>query len=49
MKNDQLDETNLNMPLVSMLDHSKVSNMELLASFQYMNSESVWENNSDFT
>ena len=48
MKNDQLDETNPNMPSVFMCGHSKYSNMELLASFDEMNSAIVWGNNSDY-
>ena len=48
MKNDQLDETNPNIPFVFMFDHSKCLNMELLASFDKMNSEIIWENNSDY-
>ena len=48
MKNDQLDETNPNIPFVFMFDHSKCLNMELLASFQYVNSEFIRENNSDY-
>ena len=48
MKNDQLDETNLNMPSVFMCDHSKCFNMELLASFDKVNSELDRENNSDY-
>ena len=43
MKNDQNDETNPNIPFVFMFDHSKCLNMELLASFDKMNSEFVWE------
>ena len=38
MENDQLDETNPNVPSVFMCDHSKCFNMELLASFDEMNS-----------
>ena len=48
MKNDQLNETNPIMPSVFMLEHSKCLNMELLASFDKMNSEFIRENNSDY-
>ena len=48
MKNDQLDETNPNMSSIHMTNVSNISNMELLASFDKMNSEIIWENNSDY-
>ena len=48
MKNDQLDETNPNMPSIFMIDHSKCFNMELLASFDKMNNAFTRENNSDY-
>ena len=38
MKDDQKNDTNLNMSFVFMSDHSRWLNMELLACFQLMNS-----------
>ena len=39
MKIDQKDETNPNMPSIGMKNPSNISNMELLASYQTVNSD----------
>ena len=48
MKNDQLDETNPNMSSIAMISIPNISNLELLASFDKVNSELDRENNSDY-
>ena len=48
MKNDQNDETNPNMSSIHMTNIPSISNIELLATFDKMNSEFVRENNSDY-